>query len=241
MNNQGLDNNDSMLGVSGMTQMKRIKRTVMDDGTNQPKLELRQSPISNEVIVQKPGTHNGYQSTHYNGKLAHTDPKDKHNMTSNSFNDSRQEESYLANTMPNSFVPELSISSNFYLDGQINMLKPILRRNCLHNRNNIVIQWKSFEIWTVKMEFEGGHDSMHNKLVSQKILNPVYVPLTELNHLLTLTESQIELRVVKSLKIGPNGKQFLYVPIEIPTAGSDLQQADDDLSRKHSLNSPAKL
>ena len=222
--------------------MKRIKRSVMEDGSNQPKLELRQSPISKEQIAEKPGTHHGYQSTHYNGNLANTDPKDKQNMTSNSFNTSRHEESWQANTMPNSFVPELSISSNFYLDGQINLLKPILRRNCLHNRNNIVIQWKSFEIWTVKTEFSGSHESMTNKLIGQKILNPVYVPLSELNHLLTLNESQIELRVVKSLKIGPNGKQFIYVPLEIPTAGSDLQLADDlDLSRKHSLNSPTKL
>ena len=108
--------------------------------------------------------------------------------------------------MNNPFIPELSMSSNFYIEGQINILKPILRRNCLHNRNNIVIQWKSFEIWVIKLEYAGSNESMTNKLTSQKILNPVYVPLNELNHLPTLTPSQIELRVVKSLKLSSNGK-----------------------------------
>ena len=108
--------------------------------------------------------------------------------------------------MNNPFIPELSMSSNFYVEGQINILKPILRRNCLHNRNNIVIQWKSFEIWVIKLEYAGNLESKTNKLTSQKILNPVYVPLNELNHLLTLTPSQIELRVVKSLKLSSNGK-----------------------------------
>ena len=108
--------------------------------------------------------------------------------------------------MNNPFIPELSISSNFYLDGQINMLKPILRRNCLHQRNNIVIQWKSFEIYVVKLEYAGSTEAASNKIVNRKILNPVYVPLSELNHLLTLAPDQIKLRVVKSLKIGPNGK-----------------------------------
>ena len=69
--------NDSMLAdnslSTGMTQMKRIKRSVMEDGSNQPKLVLRQSPISEEPIAEKPGTHHGYQSAHYSGNFAHTD------------------------------------------------------------------------------------------------------------------------------------------------------------------------
>ena len=73
--------NDSMLTdntlSTGMTQMKRIKRSMMEDGSNQAKLELRQSPISNEPLLEKPGTHHGYQSEHYYGNLAHTDPKEK--------------------------------------------------------------------------------------------------------------------------------------------------------------------
>lgn len=96
--------------------MKRIKRSVMEDGSKQAKLELRQSPISEEPLIEKPGTHHGYQSTYYKGKLAHTDPKDKQNTTANSFN-ARHKESWQTNTLNNPFIPELSVSSNFYLDG----------------------------------------------------------------------------------------------------------------------------
>ena len=82
--------------------------------------------------------------------MASTEPLNQHmpNMTSSSFNgrDDRADVMSKANTANVPFLPELSMSSNFGLMSQVNMLKPILRRNCLHNRNNIVIQWKSFEI-----------------------------------------------------------------------------------------------
>ena len=122
-----------------------------------------------------------------------------------------------AHTMHAPFAPELSMSSNFRIGGQINMLKPILRRNCLHNRNNIVVQWKSFEILIFKLEYEQntlGVEAL--KKVSKKILNPVYVPLHELNYLLTLTPIQIETLVIKSLKLSQNGKQFIYVAQDLP-------------------------
>ena len=76
------------------------------------------------------------------------------------------------------------------------MLKPILRRNCLHQRNNIVLQWKSFEIWITKLEYEGSSETLQNKLVNRKILNPVYVPMSELNYLLTQSPQCIETRIV---------------------------------------------
>ena len=101
---------------SGMTQMKRIKRSLMEDGSNQAQLELRQSPISNDPLIEKPGTHHGYQSEHYYGNLAHTDSKIQQNTTTNSFNAKKNEESWQTNTMNNPFIPELSISSNFYID-----------------------------------------------------------------------------------------------------------------------------
>ena len=82
--------------------------------------------------------------------MASTEPLNQHmpNMTSSSFSgrDDRADLMSKANTANVPFLPELSMSSNFGLMSQVNMLKPILRRNCLHNRNNIVIQWKSFEI-----------------------------------------------------------------------------------------------
>ena len=60
--------------VSHMTHMKRIKRSVMEDGSHQPQIELRKDLISPHVVVDKPGTHHGYQSTHYNAGMANTEP-----------------------------------------------------------------------------------------------------------------------------------------------------------------------
>ena len=50
-------------------------------------------------------------------------------------------------------MPDVSVTSNFRIESQMNMLKPILRRNCLHKSSNIVVQWKSFEIWVIKLEY----------------------------------------------------------------------------------------
>ena len=86
-------------------------------------------------------------------------------------------------------MPELSVQSNYRLEAPVNMIKPLLRRNCLHNRSNIVVQWKSFEIWVVRLEYAGGANATSNKLLNRKILNPVYVPLNELTYLLTLSPS----------------------------------------------------
>jgi len=65
--------------------------------------------------------------------------------------------------LTNPFIPELSVSSNFGFDGA-NMIKPIMRRNCLHQRNNIIIQWKSFEIWMVKLEYSASADGATNSM-----------------------------------------------------------------------------
>ena len=65
----------------------------------------------------------------------------------------------------------------------------MLRRNCLHNRNNIVLQWKSFEIQIVKLEYASQSASWFNHCTSRKLLNPVYVPISELNYLLSLSTS----------------------------------------------------
>ena len=50
-----MTNNDTQ--STQMTNMKRIKHSVMEDGHQM--LELRQSPISSSK-VEKPATHHGY-------------------------------------------------------------------------------------------------------------------------------------------------------------------------------------
>lgn len=46
-------------------------------------------------------------------------------------------------------------------------MKPVLKRNILHLRNNVIVTLKSFEIWPIIQD---------GKI--QKVLNPVYVPMS---------------------------------------------------------------
>ncbi len=64
------------------------------------------------------------------------------------------------------------------------------------------------------------------------MLHPVYVPISELSYMMTLSPSQIELRIAKSLKFEPIDTQFVYIPIEIPVVSAE--QASPTFSRKHS-------
>lgn len=131
------------------------------------------------------------------------------NLTVSSFKHRQTEEGMwkagnLTATHNNPFVPELSMSSNFNVDTPINMIKPILRRTCVHSRNNVLVTWKSFEIQIIRLEYtqeKGG-----KSVLQYKYCNPVYVPMSELTYLLSLPPSQIEIRVIKSLKLSPNGK-----------------------------------
>ena len=79
-------------------------------------------------------------------------------------------------------------------------------------------------------------DTLQNKIVSRKLLNPVYVPLQELSHLLGLHPSQIETRVIKSLKLGPGEKNFMYVPYDVPQ-GQQPDSASETFSRRPSFSS----
>ena len=72
----------------------------------------------------------------------------------------------------------------------------------------------------MKLEYASTADTLTNRCTSRKLLNPVYVPIGELNYLLSLSPSQIEHRVVKSLKLAPGDKQFMYVPLDIPQSSS---------------------
>jgi len=116
------------------------------------------------------------------------------------------------------FLPDLSTSTNFMVNNAFCGLKPVMRRNCLHNRNNIFITWKSFEIQICKLEYAASTtDTQKSKLLAQKFLNPVYVPVAELRHLLQQPTTQMEHSVMRCLKLTPNGKQFNYVaPMEAP-------------------------
>lgn len=63
---------------------------------------------------EKPGTHHGYQASHYSGKLASTEPAmEKQNMTQQSFGKYETEGQWKYHTAYSPFMPDLSMSSNF--------------------------------------------------------------------------------------------------------------------------------
>ena len=41
-----------------------------------------------------------------------------------------------------------SIAASLY---NLSLVKPVLKKNCLHLQNNIILTWKSFEIHVIKM------------------------------------------------------------------------------------------
>lgn len=81
-------------------------------------------------------------------------------------------------------------------------LKPALKRNTLHMRNNVIVSWKSFEIWVIQQGVDFG---------SSKILNPLYVPMEEAKAMLSsMSVTQIENHIVNCLKPNATGKRFEY-------------------------------
>ena len=62
-------------------------------------------------------------------------------------------------------------------DCEYKVTKPVLKRNCIHLRNNVIVTWKSIEIWPILQE--------ENEV---KILNPVYVPVNELLSYMDMTK-----------------------------------------------------
>ena len=41
-----------------------------------------------------------------------------------------------------------SIEASLY---NLSLVKPVLKKNCLHLQNNIILTWKSFEIHVIRM------------------------------------------------------------------------------------------
>ena len=81
---------------------------------------------------------------------------------------------------------------------QLNLIKPILKRNCLHKSNNIIICWKSFEVWLVRLDYQEVKEKTPSgeiritEIPNQHILNPIYAPLNEAVSLLNLPTEEIE-------------------------------------------------
>ena len=118
-------------------QLKRIRRNAED---GKAELELKQP--------EKPATHHGYQNSGDVAEYAVTsEPMNHCYQTTNS-------DRWRA-TGNTAFSPhnqqDMSCSSNFMeMDRTLTMIKPVLKRNCLHLQNNVILTWKSFEIQVIK-------------------------------------------------------------------------------------------
>ena len=85
------------------------------------------------------------------------------------------------------------------LTKRLNRIKPVLRKNCFNQGNNVIVSWRSFEIWLIKQENN-----------SVKIQNPIYIPLEHALKLADKSTAEIEAHVIKSLK--QTAKTFVYQP-----------------------------
>lgn len=50
-------------------------------------------------------------------------------------------------------------------------IKPVLKKNLLHNSNNAIVMWKSFEIWMIE-------ETTNANFGKTRVHNPIYVPIT---------------------------------------------------------------
>ena len=68
-----------------------------------------------------------------------------------------------------------SIAASLY---NLSMVRPVLKKNCLHLQNNIILTWKSFEIYVVKMLSK---EQQIAEKINQpyKFFNPIYVPILQ--------------------------------------------------------------
>ena len=48
---------------------------------------------------------------------------------------------------------DTSFSSCNMLESSLETIKPVMRRNMLHNRNNAIVTWKSFEIIVISQTY----------------------------------------------------------------------------------------
>lgn len=67
-------------------------------------------------------------------------------------------------------------------------MKPLLRKNLFHNDNNVILTFKSFEVFIIDDEF-----------TKPRVFNPVYVPLSQIKELLSLSKKQLELRLMEGI------------------------------------------
>lgn len=84
-------------------------------------------------------------------------------------------------------------------------IKPVLRKQTIHNAKNVVLLFKSVEIQLVKQTI-----NTETGKLDFKFLSPLYVPLHHLESYMNLDKSQFEIQLLKSIYEKSPG-HFIFV------------------------------
>ena len=84
-------------------------------------------------------------------------------------------------------------------------VKPVLRKQTIHNAKNVVLFFKSIEVQLVEEKF----NSLTGK-IDFKFLSPLYVPVHHLEHYMFLDKSLLEIQLLKSIyDVSPGNFMFI--------------------------------
>lgn len=84
-------------------------------------------------------------------------------------------------------------------------VKPVLRKQTIHNAKNVVLFFKSIEVQLVEEKF----NPLTGK-IDFRFLSPLYVPVHYLEHYMFLDKSMLELQLLKSIyEVAPG--QFAFI------------------------------
>ena len=80
------------------------------------------------------------------------------------------------------------------VDSRLQFMKPLLKKQTVHNNRNVILTLKSIEILLI--------DSKN------KFLSPIYVPIRQLESLMTNDKSNLEVNILKCIKMVGNSFTF---------------------------------
>jgi len=95
-------------------------------------------------------------------------------------------------TYTNHAIDEASLQG--YNQRVLETVKPVLRKQTIHNAKNVVLFFKSIEVQLVSEKF-----NKQTGKIDFKFLSPMYVPVHYLEHYMFLDKSLLEIQLLKSI------------------------------------------
>mmetsp|Transcript_5149 Transcript_5149/g.7913 ORF Transcript_5149/g.7913 Transcript_5149/m.7913 type:complete len:123 (+) Transcript_5149:2165-2533(+) len=74
----------------------------------------------------------------------------------------------------------------------LSQIKPVLRKQVIHNSKNVFLNFKSIEIQLVEERIREGKQQF-------KFLTPIYVPLSKVEGLMQLDKVELEMHLLRSI------------------------------------------